>query len=282
MRIMMRTSVIAACFAAALSPLALGGAKHAQDGNGVIAERQTDQAGDFRAPVFHQATIGRTAAVEDRAGKQIGTFQEYIFDKRTGELREIVVLTTGEEARASVVPYDRFSWKQKERKLVLLASEEDLAGFPAFDANAYRPEAQGEKKEGATEDSKPKSRMKKDAFLSSDVMTFEVAGEDGRFGRVSGLVIEPVDGLVAFVQVADNSGAPDPLVLPWSAVTYRKATEEQGPALALAMPLAELRSAPTLEGGEAKALEDEEFLTEVFRFFGLAMPAQWVRPEPGQ
>jgi hypothetical protein len=240
----------------------------------VLAQERTPRTGAQRVqgpetrepqqelPAFVEVTIGPTAIVRTSEGLPIGTITDHLIERRSGSVASVAVRAT-ELERTVRVPFDRFEWDAKARELRLSVDAEELGTMPDDSPDdthaAASPAADAA---GLPHDVRAARELRTTAIDGSPVL----AGND-HVGAVSGLVLEPGRGAIAFVLVRPSAG--DPLVVPWEALTWSGGSPKEPLRSMLALAPDRLADAPRLERGEVRTLEKLTTLKEIYEYYEL-------------
>lgn len=251
---------------AVLVPLLLLGAAPliAQEGGAEQNPQGKEKTQPDPRPVFIDAALGAKAAVNGVDGQPLGTIHDHVIDRKSGRVGGVVLKAElAGEARLVLVPFGRFVWDAAARQLRADISKEELERMPEFE-----PVEDGDAPEKGNSASAPKT------LASTEVLRSKVLAEKDPFGTVSGLVLEPSRGTIAFLLVKPAGQGSDPYVVPWQAATWdSKAPAEGALQCAVAMAPDKLSGAPRLEGGDTRSLEtDPTLLKGIYAFYGVEQP----------
>jgi len=261
---------------AVLVPLLLLGAAPliAQEGGAKQDTQGKEKTQPEPRPVFIDAALGAKATVNGVDGQPLGTIHDHVIDRKSGRVGGAVLkVELAGESRLVLVPFGRFVWDTAGRQLRADISKEELAKMPEFE-----PIEDGQAPEKGNSASTPKT------LASTELLRSKVLAEKDPFGTVSGLVLEPSRGMIAFVLIQPAGQGSDPYVVPWQATTWdSKAPTEGSLQGVVAMALDKLSSAPRLERGDLRSLEtDPSALKGIYAFYGLEPPFRTREAGSGQ
>ena len=213
---------------------------------------------------FALAAWGEQAKIKNLFGEELGTLADHVVERASGRLAFAIVEHAGTDGgrRRTVVPYTQFTWDKKQQELLLPLNKEQLEGLPEYDAEALQ--GLGSEDRPADTDEMEGDQPPVRNLLSSSIQGTRLSAGDAPFGSVTALVIEPRKGTVAFALV-HSTGARDKepaTVVPWSALAWNERTGFSVPVSAQ-----ELESAPKLEAGSLKPLEDKATLRTISELF---------------
>jgi hypothetical protein len=240
--------------------------------------------GKHQGPVFVMATTGARAVVADEAGQRLGIAQEHVIDRSSGKVQFIAVQTDQGQGRARLVPYDRFSWDAKQRKLLLPLEAAELEKLPEYDpeslqslggvaASSTGAAKAGSGADGGSHEAGMPATQDLRNLASSEVVGSQVMAASGPFASIDGMLLDPERGTIAFVLARGARAGGDPYLIPWKAMRYEVSEDEEG-SFALPMSAESLAQAPKLEGGDPSSLEQDGKLEEILAFYDLGSPTK--------
>jgi len=223
-------------------------------------------------PAFVPVEIGPANMLKGPDGQALGAIVDHVVDRQNGQIAFVIVQASTPEnpQRRTLVPFSRFTWNAKERKLELPLSAAELAKLDEYDPKNLQTLGGAQaSKEGAPKEGAPGAEPRKEVVknvLASEVARGPLTAGGEPFGTIDTLLLDPRRGAIAHVLVARTvpSGSKDFVVVPWQAMKR----SDDG-RLGLSLSGAELEQAPTVQRGNLAPLSDEKFLAELRAFYKL-------------
>ncbi len=204
-----------------------------------------------RLPDLQHPELGRVGGLHDLAlDPESGRIQRLIVDVRE---------TPDDPMELRSLPYGEVRWDVEKQALQITIDPEELLARVAFDAASMK---EGGPLALAQRSSPTEASMRKSQWHSALVGT-PVHANDGPFGSIADLIIEPQTGTVAFFTLTSETQKDHPYVLPWQSLVRGEEGLHSVEKSAL-----DLGAAPQFPPNGLEALRDEEMRVKVYSFYG--------------
>lgn len=268
-------STLALLIAGPLSAQEAGDAAGVGEGLQAIAEK-----GNI---TLARLSVGKSALVINEHGEWLATISDHVIDQKSGSIAFIIVDVPpgAEETRSLLVPFEKFTWNAKERRLKLHMTQEVLGALPEYDPATLQalgqPEKDAEGKQPLEAGDDVGCEAKPQRFmLGTHLVKARINAQDKPFCSVSEILIDPTKNRIAFLAAQGKEEGNDPYVIPFDALKWAERPEGVR-QLTIGLSLSDLADAPRVKTADLRLLEKKELIARI-RSFYLLEPMPRERP----